>query len=59
VHSRSRAASRLLVRGAELAEVVPLLLGELAVGLVYALLGFSLFSWFEFQAKRRGTLEAF
>jgi ABC-2 type transport system permease protein len=57
--TRGIAAARLLVRGASLAEVAPLLLGELAVGLVYALLGFSLFSWFEFQAKRRGTLEAF
>jgi len=57
--TRGIEAARLLVRGAELAEVAPLVLGELAVGLAYALLGFSLFSWFEFQAKRRGTLEAF
>jgi len=26
--------------------------------LVYICLGYSLFRWFEFQAKRRGTLEA-
>jgi len=30
----------------------------LLVGLVYIFLGYSLFRWFEFQAKRRGTLEA-
>jgi hypothetical protein len=29
------------------------------MGLIYALLGFALFSWFESQARRRGTLEAF
>jgi ABC-2 type transport system permease protein len=52
-------SARLLVHGASLAEVGPLLAGELAVGLVYALVGFALFSWFEAQARRRGTLEAF
>jgi ABC-2 type transport system permease protein len=57
--TRGIAAARLIIRGAGLAEVSPLLLGELAVGAVYALLGYSLFRWFEFQAKRRGTLEAF
>lgn len=40
-------------------EVAPLLVGEFVVGTVYGLLGCSLFRWFEFQAKRRGTLEAF
>ncbi len=52
-------SARLLVHGASLAEVGPLLAGELAVGPVYALVGFALFSWFEAQARRRGTLEAF
>jgi len=45
-------------RGA-LAKAWPLLLAELTVGLTYALAGFVLFSWFEAQAKPRGTLEAF
>jgi len=40
-------------------EVAPLLIGEVVVGAIYALLGYSLFRWFELQAKRRGTLEAF
>jgi hypothetical protein len=40
-------------------EVMPLLLGELAVGLVYALLGYLLFAVFEVEAKKRGTLEVF
>jgi ABC-2 type transport system permease protein len=57
--TRGIRSARLLVSGAALAEVAPLLLGELAVGLVYALVGFALFSWFESQARRRGTLEAF
>jgi len=57
--TRGIQSARLLVAGASLAEVWPLLAGELAVGLTYALAGFIFFRWFEFQAKRRGTLEAF
>ena len=57
--SRGIRSARLLVSGASLTEVGPLLAGELVVGLVYALAGFALFSWFEAQARRRGTLEAF
>jgi hypothetical protein len=38
---------------------MPLLLGELAVGLVYAFLGYLLFAAFEVEAKKRGTLEVF
>jgi hypothetical protein len=36
-----------------------LLLGELAIGLVYSLLGYLLFAVFEVEAKKRGTLEVF
>ncbi len=57
--TRGIAAARLLVGGASLAEVMPLLLGELAIGLMYALLGYLLFAVFEIEAKRRGTLEIF
>jgi ABC-2 type transport system permease protein len=57
--TRGIRSARLLVGGASLAEVWPLLAGELAVGLVYALAGFILFSWFEAQARQRGTLESF
>lgn len=57
--TRGIAAARLLVQGASLAEVTPLLLAELAVGLVYALLGYLLFAAFEVEAKKRGTLEVF
>ena len=52
-------AARRVVAGAGWQEIWPLLSGELLIGLVYIILGFSLFQWFEQQAKRRGTLEAF
>src|SRR5512142_831552 len=52
--TRGIAAARLLVQGASLAEVMPLLLGELAIGLMYSLLGYLLFAVFEVEAKRRG-----
>ncbi len=55
--TRGIEAARALVAGADFHTVAPLLLGELAVGLTYGLLGYFLFSWFEYQAKRLGTLE--
>jgi ABC-2 type transport system permease protein len=57
--TRGIAAARRIIDGGPLVEVLPLLAGEVVVGVVYALLGYLLFRWFEFQAKRRGTLEAF
>lgn len=57
--TRGIAAVRSLVAGASLADVAPLLMGEALIGVMYVLLGYSLFRWFEFQAKRRGTLESF
>jgi ABC-type branched-subunit amino acid transport system ATPase component len=53
------AAARLIINGAPLEQVSPLLVGEFLVGVVCAFLGYSLFRRFEMQAKRRGTLEAF
>jgi hypothetical protein len=55
--TRGIAAARQIVNGASFAQV-PLLGGELLVGLVYIAIGYSMFRWFEFQAKRYGTLEA-
>jgi hypothetical protein len=57
--TRSISAARLLIQGASLTEVIPLLLGELVVGLAYALLGYLLFAVLEVEAKKRGTLEVF
>ena len=50
-------AARLLVAGADLAQVAPLLRTEFLIGAVYVLLGYVSFRWFEIQAKKRGTLE--
>lgn len=55
--TRGIAAARLLIAGASFTEVTPLILGELIIGLVYALLGYQLFRVFETKAKQRGTLE--
>jgi len=57
--TRGIAAARALIAGSPLAEVAPLLAGEAVLGVVYVFLGYVLFRWFEFQARRRGTLEAF
>ena len=57
--TRGIAAARLLVDGAAMSEVSSLLWSEFGIGLLYGLLGYFLFAWFEVQAKRRGTLEVF
>lgn len=57
--TRGIQSARLLVTGAPLDEVWPLLAGELVVGLAYATVGYAFFRWFEFYSRRRGTLEAF
>lgn len=56
--TRSIAAARAIIAGNSFADVAPLLAGELIVGAAYVFLGYLLFRWFEFEAKRRGTLEA-
>ena len=57
--TRTIAAARQIIAGASLAEVAPLLRAEVLIGVVYILLGYFLFRWFERQAKRRGTLDIF
>jgi ABC-2 type transport system permease protein len=57
--TRGIMAARSLVGGASLADIAPLLWGELGVGLAYFALGYFLFTAFEVIAKRRGTLEVF
>ncbi len=44
-------------RRRRLQDMLPLLVQELGIGLVYGLLGYFLFKWVEVSAKRRGTLE--
>jgi ABC-2 type transport system permease protein len=55
--TRGIAAAREIIAGESLKTVAPLLNGELLVGLLYIFSGYMLFRWFEYQAKRRGTLE--
>ena len=55
--TRGIASARALIAGAGLPEILPLLLQELAIGLLYGILGFILFRIVEISAKRRGTLE--
>ena len=57
--TRGISAARLLVEGASLTEITPLLLGELGIGIIYGILGYLLFAVFEVVAKHRGTLEVF
>lgn len=46
--TRSIQSARLLINGATLTEVSSLLTSEIAIGLAYALAGFTFFRWFEF-----------
>ncbi len=57
--TRGIAAARSLIAGGGLGQVGGLLAGEALIGAFYLLLGYSLFWWFELQAKRRGTLDVF
>lgn len=56
--TRGIAAARQIVAGASLRQVSGLLTGEFLFGLAYIIVGYVMFRWFEFQAKRKGTLEA-
>lgn len=57
--TRGITAAREVVGGGSLAQVAPLLIGELIVGAAYFTLGYFLFKIFEITAKRRGTLDVF
>jgi ABC-2 type transport system permease protein len=57
--TRGVASARLVISGADLKEVMPLLSVELLIGLIYTFIGYFMFRQFEYQAKKRGTLEAF
>lgn len=55
--TRAIEAARRGVEGAALNDVAGLLAGELAMGVIYALVGFACFRWIEFTARKRGTIE--
>jgi ABC-2 type transport system permease protein len=57
--TRGVEAAREAAAGAPIGQVSGLLAGELAVGLVYAVLGYALFRWLENQARRGGLQEAY
>ncbi len=57
--TRGIAAARSLIAGGTLADISGLLIGEAVLGVIYISIGYVMFRWFEVQAKRRGTLEAF
>jgi ABC-2 type transport system permease protein len=57
--TRGIAAARELIAGSRLADISHLLTGEFALGAAYVLVGYTLFRWFEMQAKRVGRLEGF
>lgn len=57
--TRGVQAAREVVSGADLSQVSALLAGELAIGLIYALVGYALFAWLEHQARRGGLQEAY
>jgi len=50
-------SARAVVSGIPLSELLPLLGTELAIGMIYAILGYFLFTAFEYQAKKHGTLD--
>ena len=55
--TRGIASARALAAGASLSDVLPLLVSEVGIGLLYGCIGYFLFAWFESQAKQKGTLE--
>jgi len=55
--TRGIASARTLISGGSFADVTPLLISEIGVGIIYGWLGYMLFKWFEIQAKRKGSLE--
>ena len=57
--TRGVASTRALIAGGKLAEIAPLLWQEILIGVIYILLGYFMFRWFEYEAKVRGTLEVF
>ncbi|HVC77652.1 MAG TPA: ABC transporter permease, partial [Candidatus Micrarchaeaceae archaeon] len=57
--TRGVQAARDAVAGGGLSQMASLLSGELAVGLVYAVIGYALFIWLENQARRGGLQEAY
>jgi hypothetical protein len=57
--TRGIASARIIVDGGKLADVMPLLNVELLIAVIYIIIGFVLFRWFEIQAKKKGLWRRF
>lgn len=57
--TRGVTASRLIINGAKLQDVLPIMRVEFLIGLGLSLLGYVMFRVFEIQAKKLGTLDIF
>jgi ABC-2 type transport system permease protein len=57
--TRGVSATRTLIAGGRLIEILPLLFQEFLIGVVFILIGYLMFRRFEYEAKVRGTLEVF
>ena len=55
--TRAIEAARRVADGAGLGDISGLLALEVLIGVIFAALGFSVFRWIEFQARRRGTID--
>lgn len=55
--TRGIIATRALISGSHLGDIRHLILQETLIGVIYILIGYTLFRTFEHQAKRLGTLE--
>lgn len=55
--TRGIASARLIIAGGNADEALPLVAAEFLIGVMYIVLGYVFFRWFEFHAKQRGTLE--
>jgi ABC-2 type transport system permease protein len=55
--TRGISSARAVVSGIQITELFPALGTELLIGLIYGILGYFLFTAFEYQAKKMGTLD--
>lgn len=57
--TRGVASARTVIDGGTLSQVTGLLREEALIGAGFIFIGYLMFRWFEFEAKKRGTLEVF
>jgi ABC-2 type transport system permease protein len=57
--TRGVTATRFVIAGGNPADISAMMLEEILIGVILVFMGYALFRWFEFEAKKRGTLEVF